>query len=634
MSLVMLENVQRHYGAQEVLRGVTAQIDPGEKVGLVGRNGGGKTTLLRLIEGLEKPDAGRITIRKGTSLGHVPQTPHFPPGVTIRAWVEGGMKLARELAEDLARVTESLHHLAGPELERAIHEHESLEQRLRMCGGYEIDRRVETVLSGIGLARELWDREAQFASGGEKSRTALARELVAGHDLLLLDEPTNHLDLEGIEWMEGWLAGLAGAVLVVSHDRRMLDRAVDTIFDLERGKLSLYRGNYTKYVELRELKFLTDQRAFDEQQDFLRKEEDFIRRNMGSQRTAEAKGRQKKLENLVRVQQPFNDVRRPVIHPPKAARGGELVLDAHDLEAGFGERTLFRGVDLRIGRGQRIGIVGPNGSGKSTLLKILAGRLAPRRGAIERGHKSACGYYDQDAADLPKTSSPYLEIRREHPAKTDLEIRSHLARFLFRGTEIDKPVSALSGGERARVALAKLVLTEPSWLALDEPTNHLDLAARAALEEMLSEFDGAMVAISHDRAFLDGLCTHVIEVADGAVRQFAGNYSEYRARKAAERGETEAAAKVAKQRETKVVEAPPPPTPKPKSAPGKVRNPYMFQKLEARIIALEEELAQLREKLVSPEVYRDGARVRELQLDVAEREAELERANEEWANWG
>ena len=628
----MLENVQRHYGAQEVLRGVTAQIDPGEKVGLVGRNGGGKTTLLRLIEGLEKPDNGRLTIRKGTSLGHVPQTPHFPAGVTIRAWVEGGMKLARDAAEELAQVNESLHHLQGAELERAIHEHERLEQRLRLCGGYEIERRVETVLSGIGLARGLWDREACRSSGGEKSRTALARELVAGHDLLLLDEPTNHLDLEGIEWMESWLHNLAGAVLVVSHDRRLLDRAVDTIFDLERGTLARYRGNYTKYVELRELKFLTDQRAYDEQQEMLRKEEDFIRRNMGSQRTAEAKGRQKKLESIVRVQQPFNDVRRPVIHPPKVARGGELVLATRDLEAGFGERTLFKNLDLRIGRGQRIGIVGANGTGKTTLLKILAGRAEPRRGVIERGHKSVCGYYDQEAADLPKDSSAYLEIRREHPAKTDLEIRSHLARFLFRGNEIDKPVSALSGGERARVALAKLVLTEPSWLALDEPTNHLDLAARSALEEMLSEFDGAMVAISHDRAFLDALCTIVVEIEDGLVRQYSGNYSEYRARKATERGELDAV-KAAKPREVKPVEVIPPPAPKPKAAAGKVRNPYLFAKLEARIIALEAELVSLREKLVSPEIYRDGAKVRDLQHDVAEREAALERANEDWANW-
>jgi ATP-binding cassette subfamily F protein 3 len=633
VSLLILEGVQRHYGAQDVLRGVTAQIDPGEKVGMVGRNGGGKTTLLRIIEGLERPDAGRVTLRKGTSLGHVPQSPQFPEGVTIRAWVEGGMKQARELAAELALVAESLHHLNGAELERAIHEHEHLEQRLRMCGGYEIERRVETVLTGIGLSRQLWDREARLSSGGEKSRTALARELVAGHDLLLLDEPTNHLDLEGIEWMESWLAGLSGAVLIVSHDRRLLDRAVDTIFELERGTLSRYRGNYTKYVELRELKYTSDLRAYEEQQDFLRKEEDFIRRNMGSQRTAEAKGRQKKLENLVRLQQPFNDVRRPVIHPPKAARGGELVLETRGLSAGFGERTLFEGLDLRIGRGQRIGIVGSNGTGKSTLLKILAGRAGPRGGTIDRGHKSVCGYYDQEAADLPLESSPYLELRRAHPAMTDLEIRSHLARFLFRGNEVEKPIAALSGGERARVALAKLVLTEPSWLALDEPTNHLDLAARAALEEMLSEFDGALVAISHDRAFLDGLCTHVIEIEDGEVRQYPGNYSEYRARKQARRGELEAA-KALRPRDSKAPEAPPPPpTAKTKSAPGKIRNPYMFAKLEERIIALEDELKVLREKLVSPEIYRDGAKVRDLQLDVAEREAELERANEEWANW-
>ncbi len=640
----MLENVRRHYGAQDVLRGATAQIDPGEKVGLVGRNGGGKTTLLRLIEGLEKPDSGRVTIRKGTSLGYVPQTPQFPPGVSVRAWVEGGMKLARETAEELEQVNESLHHLTGDELERAIHDHERLEQRMQMCGGYEIERRVETVLAGIGLSRELWDREARLTSGGEKSRTALARELVAGHDLLLLDEPTNHLDLEGIEWIESWLASLSGAVLVVSHDRRLLDRAVDTIFDLERGTITRYRGNYTKYVELRELKFLTDQRAFDEQQEFLRKEEEFIRRHMGSQRTAEAKGRQKKLENIVRVEQPFNDVRRPVIRPPKAARGGEMVLETRGVEAGFGQRTLFRDLDLRIGRGQRVGVVGANGSGKTTLLKILAGRSSPRAGEIDRGHKSVCGYYDQEAADLPKDSTPYLELRREHGQMTDLEIRSHLARFLFRGQEIDKPVSALSGGERARVALSKLVLTEPSWMALDEPTNHLDLAARSSLEEMLSEFDGALVAISHDRAFLDILCTHMLEVSDSGVRQYTGNYSDYRARKQEESVERERAvaekARMAKPappvkpgQPRQPVQPGPEVAPRGKSAPAKPRNPYMFAKLEARIIALEDELTALRAQLVSPEVYRDGAKVRDLQMDVADREAELERANDEWANW-
>jgi ATP-binding cassette subfamily F protein 3 len=287
-------------------------------------------------------------------------------------------------------------------------------------------------------------------------------------------------------------------------------------------------------------------------------------------------------------------------------------------------------LDLRIGRGQRIGVVGANGSGKSTLLKILAGRTQPRAGTLERGHKSVCGYYDQEAADLPKDSSAYLELRRAHPQFTDQQIRSHLARFLFRGEEVDKPVAALSGGERARVALSKLVLTEPSWMALDEPTNHLDLAARASLEEMLSEFDGALVAISHDRAFLDSLCTHMLEIDDDGVHQYIGNYSEYRAAKAAARSASEAA------RETKPREVKPPepaPAPKAKAASGKIRNPYMFAKLEARIITLEKELAELRALMLSPEVYRDGAKVRDLQLDVAEREAELERANEEWANW-
>jgi ATP-binding cassette subfamily F protein 3 len=636
--MLFVNDVTKHYGAQEVLRGVTLQVDPGEKVGLVGRNGGGKSTLLRLIEGLEKPDGGRIQLRKGTRLGHVPQMPAFAPGVTVRAWVEGGMRAAHDAAAEIEALTARMSHAHGLELERLIHEHERLSELLARLGGYEVERRVETVLSGIGLARELWEREARTLSGGERSRTALARELVAGHELLLLDEPTNHLDLAGIEWIESWLRELPGAVLIVSHDRRLLDNAVDAILDLERGELRRYPGNYSKYVALREERYVSEARAYEVQQDFIRKEEEFIRRHTGSQRNAEAKGRQKKLENLVRLPQPFNDLRRPVIRGPKTARGGELVLEARELRGGYGERILFEDLDLRIGRGQRIGVVGPNGSGKSTLLRILAGRAAPLGGKIERGHKSVCGYYDQDTSGLKQDSTPLGELRRDHPTKTDLELRSHLARLLFRGQDVEKPISALSGGERARVCLAKLTLTEPTWLAMDEPTNHLDLAARTALEEMLGEFDGALVCVSHDRAFLDGLCTHVIDVRDGAVRQYTGNYSDYRRRLAEETAELASAREASRalERAPKRAEPAAKPTPAPekaRAAGGRIRNPYLFEKLEARIIALEAEQKLLHASLESEEVYRNPGRLRETQVRIAEVEAELERANEEWANW-
>ena len=628
MSLLLVTDVAKHYGAQDVLRCATLQIDPSEKVGLVGRNGGGKSTLLRLIEGLEAPDRGSITLRKGARLGHVPQAPEFTPGETARGYVTGGMEEARKALHESESLAERMGHAEGAEIERLMREHERAVERARRLGAWEIERRVETVLSGIGLARELWEREACTLSGGERSRTALARELVAGHDLLLLDEPTNHLDLAGIEWLEDWLKGLDSAVLLVSHDRRLLDNAVDAIVELERGELRRYPGSYSRYVDLRTERFESELRAWQNQADLIRKEEEFIRRHMGSQRTAEAKGRQKKLANLVRLERPRHDVRRPNIPRPLTSRGGDLVLETRGLAGGYGEKRVFEGLDLRVGRGQRIGIVGPNGAGKSTLLRILAGRAEPLEGELRHGHRSACGYYDQDTSGLDEKATPYLEIARRHPQKTDLEVRSHLARFLFQGNEVDKSVSALSGGERARLSLAILLLEELTWLAMDEPTNHLDLAARTALEELLGAFDGALVCVSHDRAFLDGLCSELLVVEGGRVQAFPGNYSAWRQSRA------EAVARRVEARDAARPErrSAPAPAPKPDGS-GKIRNPWAFERLESRIIELEAEIARLHESMTTEEVYRDSARLRETQTSIAELERELGECNERWANW-
>jgi len=358
VSLLILEDVKKHYGAQEILSGASLRIDPGQKVGLVGRNGGGKTTLLRLIEGLETPDWGRVNLRKGADLGYVPQRAQFDAGVTVRAHVEEGLAEARRTVEKLEATAEAMSTAESADLERLMAEHQRLTERVEVLGGWEIERRVETVLSGIGLEPALWEREAITLSGGEKSRTALARALAAGHDLLLLDEPTNHLDLEGIEWIEDYIANMDGAVLIVSHDRRLLENAVDSIFELERGGIARYAGNYPTYLRLKQERYESERRAFEQQRDRRRKEMSFVKKHMGSQRTSEAKGRLKRIQNVERLPEPFHDVRRPVIRPPQALRGGELVLEAECISAGFGERTLFEGVNLRIGRGQRIGVVG------------------------------------------------------------------------------------------------------------------------------------------------------------------------------------------------------------------------------------------------------------------------------------
>ncbi|MEM7516931.1 MAG: ABC-F family ATP-binding cassette domain-containing protein, partial [Planctomycetota bacterium] len=536
--LLIVQDVKKHFAAQEVLSGVNLRIDPAEKIGIVGRNGGGKSTLLRLIEGLDQPDWGSLTLRKGARLGHVPQRPHFDEGVTPLSYVESGLAESRSVIDEFERVGIAMGDASPDELEKLMARHEELSGQLETLGGWDVERRVETVLSGIGLREDLWEREARTMSGGEKSRVALARELIAGHDILLLDEPTNHLDLRGIEWLEDYLRDLKSAVLIVSHDRRLLDNAVSAIVELERGKLERYPGNYSRYVDLKAERFESERRAFDQQQDFLRKEEAFIKKHMGSQRTAEAKGRQKKLSHIERLECPHHDVRRPVIRIKSVARGGEMVLRTEGLAAGYksaeSETRIVENADLRIGRGQRVGIVGANGTGKTTLLKVLAGQTQALAGTLEYGHGAACAYFDQESSDLRDDGTPYTEIRRNHGAMTDLQIRNHLARFLFRGDEIDKAVPTLSGGERARLRLAQLMLTEPSWMALDEPTNHLDLASRTALEEFLGEFTGSLVCISHDREFLDGLCTHIIEIRDGTAFEYEGNYSAWRKTREAE----------------------------------------------------------------------------------------------------
>ncbi len=643
MSLLVLEDLEKHYGTQEVLRRASLAIDPGAKVGLVGRNGGGKTTLLRMITGEETPDWGRVLLRKGATIAYVPQRAVFEPGATVWRCVESGLDDVRALVHEHEAVAHRMAeaHEDG-ELARLLAEHERLTHRVEELGGWELERRTAMVLDGIGLSRELWQREARTLSGGEQSRTALARALVGGHDLLLLDEPTNHLDLEGIEWLEAYLQEISTGVLIVSHDRRLLTNAVDAIVELERGALVRYPGNWMRYLELKRERYESEMRAWEEQQDFLRKEDVFIKKHMGSQRTAEAKGRAKRLENVVRLTRPYHDVRRPVLRAPKSLRGGELVVGTEGLAAGYGSRVLFRGTNLRVSRGERVGIVGRNGTGKSTLLRLLAGRMQPLAGNVVRGHGAVCAFYDQDTSALREDATPFLEIRRDHPEMDDLAVRSWLARFLFRGEEIDKSVSALSGGERARLALAKLLLAEPSWMAMDEPTNHLDLAGRTALEEMLSEYEGALVCISHDREFLDSLCTRIVALEGESVRVHDGNWSSWRrlheeelARENAARADRDARdkknARALERDESERRNADPSGGKRPAA---RVRNPYLFEKLEKRIIALEERLRGLNAELALEEVWKDPARMRETQTTIAEVERELLVANDEWENWG
>jgi ATP-binding cassette subfamily F protein 3 len=639
MSLLVANAVKRHFGAHEVLRGVDLRIERGEKIGCVGRNGGGKTTLLRLIVGLDSQDEGQLTLARGTRLGYVPQQPEFPAGISVLQHASGGLEELRLLQAELAGLEERLAS-GGEQPADLVQRYSELHEQLDHLGGWHAEQQIERVLSGIGLPPALWEREARTLSGGEKSRVALARELLRRPDLLLLDEPTNHLDLPGIEWLESYLREFPGAAYVISHDRRLLDNVAQVIVELEFGELRRYPGNYSKYVVLRAERYEYEQRAYEQQQDFIRKEEAFIKKHMGSQRTSEAKGRQKRLERLERLRAPRNDVRKPRLAFGSVDRSGERVLLAEALSIGFGGRALLSGLDLRIERGDRIGLVGPNGAGKTTLLKTLAGRLPPLGGKLELGHKALVGYFDQVGGELNKDSTPYETLRRDNPLATDQEIRDHLARFLFRGEEVEALIAGLSGGEKARISLARLVWQRPTWLALDEPTNHLDLAARAALEEMLSAFPGALLCISHDREFLDNLCNRIVQLTPAGLREFRGNYSEYRAALASEAAGAQASkaspARPAPPRAEAPRSEPQKPreeTPRASAQAPKIRNAFKFEKLEQDIMRLEAELAGLQAALLDEATYRDGQRLRETQTRIAEVERDLQQKNHEWENW-
>ena len=638
MTVLSISGLGKSHGATEILRAVELYVARGDKLGCVGRNGAGKTTLLRLIEGVVdardahqerlQPDHGTIQLERDARIGYVVQRPAFAPGLSVHAFVEQGLSAIHALEAELGRLSHAMAEAQGAELESLTKLHGNITAHMEHLGGWEAGQKVEAVLSGIGLDESFWEREARTLSGGEKSRACLAKVLVSVPDVLLLDEPTNHLDLVGIEWLEDFLRHLKSAVLIVSHDRRLLDRLVDSIIEVERAELTRYPGNYAQYLEIKAERYKSDKRAYEEQQDFIRKEELFIRTHMGSQRTGEAKGRQKKLENVARLPQPYLDVRRPVIRIAEIARGGETVIEARGLELAHGDNVVLSGVDLKLARGERVGIVGPNGSGKSTLLRALAGRFTAQEGTLEKGYKAVCGYFDQDTSDLREDGSPMSEIRRLQPLWTDLEVRSHLARFLFRGNEVEAVIARLSGGERARLSLAKLVLAKPSWLALDEPTNHLDLAGRTALEEMLGEFSGALLFVSHDREFIDALATRIVEVKDGAVRSFTGNYSEYRKTLANElvsardRRDVEKERKASSERARAARSAPP--------KQEKPKNPWQLRQVEDAIMALEAERSQLLTSLGEERVYKDAALARDTQLRLAEIERDLEEKNAQW----
>ena len=528
MSLIRLEHVTKLYDPDLILDDISVSIEHGDRLGLIGRNGTGKTTLLKIINGLLANFKGKVVAAKGLRIGYLSQEPELARDCTLRQEMLKVFDKRRALEDKMLLLAEEMETEEAPNLLAA---YARIQEQHEQLGGYDYEHEINRILGGLGFSELDFNLPIRVLSGGQKSRATLAKLLLEKPDLLLFDEPTNHLDINGIEWLENYLnIEYNGAVLVVSHDRYFLDKVVRKVWELEEQKIKIYRGNYSKYVETKRVEQLVTERGFKKQQAFVEHEEDFIRRNIAGQRTREAQGRQKKLDRLERIEKPKSDAPTLNLSFTPETRGGNDILRCQNVGKAFGDKVIFRDMNFEVYRRDVIGIIGANGTGKTTLFRMILGDEAPTAGEMWVGPTLKFGYYAQELEGLNPDNEIIDEIWALRPRHTHGEIRSFLSKFLFFGDDVFKRIGNLSGGEQSRVLLAKLLLANANVLLLDEPTNHLDIPAREALEAALSEYPATLFIISHDRYLLNNLATKLLIFdgkQEGTAELFEGNYAEY-----------------------------------------------------------------------------------------------------------
>ncbi|HEX2972681.1 MAG TPA: ABC-F family ATP-binding cassette domain-containing protein [Tepidisphaeraceae bacterium] len=639
MSIAALSNIEKTFGKRVLFDKLNITIYEGERVGLIGANGSGKTTLFKVLTGHLVPDAGSVAISKGTRIGHLAQDPVFDPANTVLDEAELAFAELHRLAHQLRDLENEMAANQGEALEKILRQYQTVQHEFDLAGGYAWRHKLEATLQGVGLEPSTWQQNVQTLSGGQRSRLALARLLISEPDLLLLDEPTNHLDLVAIEWLEKYLLSFKGAVLLISHDRFLLDRLATRIVWLHELHLDSFPGNYTAFVQQRELIELTQQRAFEQQQAYIEKQQEFIRRFQAGQRSKEARGRATRLERMLKSDEVIQQVaseHRIRFSLNTDQRAGDQVLNARELSKAYGENKLWDDISLSIRRGDRVGIIGPNGSGKTTLLQVLLGEKDADAGQIKWGANLSIGYYDQRLGEFDPDNSVLEEAWGDRDVK-EKEVRDTLAVLLFRGEDVYKPIRLLSGGERARVRLTQLLLDKPNVLLLDEPTNHLDIPSREALESTLGQFGGTILCVSHDRYFLDKVAKQLLVLQPPRIVPFEGNYTKWMqklsadaARAAEIAAEQEALAK--KHHRDAAKPAAPKPTPR-KDNPYKRRFGLLTtEQLEKEIAKAEKDLADTQARFADPEIFRDAEKSKQVQAEYDELTEKLQQLEEEYFN--
>lgn len=632
MIIAQAQDLEQRFGGNTIFSNISFSVPDNARIGLVGPNGAGKTTLLKIMTGQQEPTSGQFTINKGFKAGYIAQENALDEDKTI--WDEM-LTVFDNLIEKNKRITKMQEQIAEhPEDEDLLQRYDQLAYDFEQEGGFTYQAEIKSILNGFNFKENTWQKVIGTLSGGEKTRLAFVKLLLQKPPVLLLDEPTNYLDLDTLDWLEAFLKNYQGAIITVSHDQYFLDHLANQIFELNFGKLTTFKGNYSQYVKERELMNNQQEAAYEKQQEKIKKEEEFIQKNLvRASTTKRAQSRRKALDKMERIKPPKHK-QKVRINFTSDRPSGKEVLIAKDLTIGYPDKTMVSDIDFQINKNDRVAIIGPNGIGKSTLLKTIMKKLEPKDGSIKYGASLDIGYYDQELQSLDPSKTVLDTIWDRHKTMPEKDVRSILASFLFTAEDIDKTVGQLSGGQKARLTLTVLSLEKDNFLLMDEPTNHLDIEAKEVLEQALDTYDGTLLFVSHDRYFINELANKIISVRDGHAKIYNGNYSYYLDEKAKQA----AAIQEAEAEQTESTTS---------ANQNKGKLSYQEQKArdsqkrkleravseaEARIEKLEAEEQEIQTEMANPDIAASFEKLGPLQEKLSAVQEQLDQANTDWEN--